>query len=84
LAVKMGQAQEATTPNIPSAVNMNRLLVEIGLVKSHSEAGRLIAQGAVEIDGEKLTSNVAHVKDIFIIKVGKRRFVKVINTDKMK
>jgi len=79
--MQMGQAQEATTPNIRSVVNMNRLLVEIGLAKSHSEAGRLIAQGAVEIDGEKVTSNVAPVKDIFIIKVGKRRFAKVINTD---
>jgi tyrosyl-tRNA synthetase len=81
--MQMGQAQEATTPNIPPVVNMNRLLVEIGLAKSHSEAGRLIAQGAVEIDGEKLTSNVARVNDIFIIKVGKRRFAKVINTDKL-
>ena len=86
---QLGQAQEATsgfptTPNIRSAVNMNRLLVEIGLAKSHSEAGRLIAQGAVEIDGEKVTSNVvAPVKDIFIIKVGKRRFARVINTDEL-
>jgi len=79
--MQIGQAQAATTPNIRAAVNMNRLLVEIGLAKSHSEAGRLIAQDAVEIDGEKLTSNVASVKDIFIIKVGKRRFAKVINTD---
>ena len=81
--MQMGQAQEATTPNIRSVVNMNRLLVEIGLAKSHSEAGRLIAQGAVEIDGEKVASNVAPVKDIFIIKVGKRRFAKVINTDEV-
>ncbi|MCK4274374.1 MAG: tyrosine--tRNA ligase [Dehalococcoidales bacterium] len=80
--MQIGQVQEAMTPNIRSAVNMNRLLVEIGLAKSHSEAGRLIAQGAVEINGEKLTSNVAQVDDILIIKVGKRRFVKVINTDK--
>ncbi len=75
--VQIGQ-----TPNRHSVVNMNRLLVEIGLAKSHSEAGRLIAQGAVEIGGEKLTSNVAPVKDIFIIKVGRRRFAKVIDTDK--
>ena len=87
--MQMSQAQEATlgfptTTNIRSAVNVNRLLVEIGLAKSHSEAGRLIAQGAVEIDGKKVTSNVAPVKDIFIIKVGKRRFAKVINTDTIK
>jgi tyrosyl-tRNA synthetase len=79
--MQIGQAQGATTPNIPPVVNMNRLLVEIGLAKSHSEAGRLIAQGAVEIDGKKVTSNVVRVEDIFIIKVGKRRFAKVINID---
>jgi len=79
--MQIGQTQEATTPNIRSAINMNRLIVEIGLAKSHSEVGRLIAQGAVKINGEKLTSNVAHVDDIFIINVGKRRFARVINSD---
>jgi tyrosyl-tRNA synthetase len=80
--MQIGQARKTATPNIRSAININRLIVEIGLANSHSEAGRLIAQGAVKIDGQKLTSNVATVNDIFIIKVGKRRFVKVINTDK--
>jgi len=79
--MQIGQTQKATTPNIRSAINMNRLIVEIGLAKSHSEAGRLIAQGAVKINGKKLTSNVAHVDDNFIINVGKRRFARVINSD---
>ena len=84
--MQIGQAQEATlgfltSPNIRSGVNINRLLVAIGLAKSHSEAGRLIAQGAVSIDGEKISGNIANVKSGSIIKVGKRRFAKVINTD---
>lgn len=33
-----------------------------GQAKSRSEANRLIAQGAVSIDGEKVTSNLAPVK----------------------
>ena len=82
--VQLGRTRVNTTSNVHSAININKLLVEIGLAKSHSEAGRLIAQGAVEIDGKKVTSNVAPVKDIFIIKVGKRRFAKVINTDTIK
>ncbi|MQY81951.1 MAG: tyrosine--tRNA ligase, partial [Dehalococcoidia bacterium] len=65
-------------------VDISKLLVVIGWTKSRSEAARLIAQGAVSIDGERITSNVAPVKSGSIIKVGKRRFAKVINTDKEK
>ena len=61
--------------------NLSKLIVDIGLAKSRSEANRLIAQGAVSIDGEKISSNTATVKSGSIIKVGKRRFAKVINTD---
>ncbi len=61
--------------------SLSKLIVDIGLVKSRSEANRLIAQGAVSIDGKKISSNIAPVKSGSIIKVGKRRFAKVINTD---
>jgi len=64
-------------------VDISKLLATIGLVKSRSEANRLIAQGAVSIDGEKISSNIAPIKSGSIIKVGKRRFAKVINTDKI-
>ncbi|GAH15396.1 unnamed protein product, partial [marine sediment metagenome] len=37
--------------------------------------------GAVSIDGEKVTSNVAPVQSGSIIKVGKRRFARVIIED---
>ena len=63
--------------------NISRLLVEIGLAESRSQATRLIRQGAVSIDGKKISSNIATVKSGSIIKVGKRRFAKVINTDTM-
>jgi len=62
-------------------VDISRLLVKIGLAKSRSQASRLIEQGAVEVDGQKVTSYTANVNDGSIIKVGKRRFAKVINTD---
>lgn len=70
------QQMETTGVYIP------RLLVVIEFAKSLSEANRLIAQGAVSIDGEKILGNTAHIKIGSIIKVGKRRFAKVINTDK--
>ena len=64
-----------------SCVDMSRLLVGIAWAKSRSEANRLISQGAVSIDGKKITSNIASVNSGSIIKVGKRRFAKVINSD---
>jgi len=64
-----------------SGVDLSKLLVSTGQAKSRSEANRLIAQGAVSIDGEKVTSNVTSVKSGSIIRVGKRRFAKVVDTD---
>ncbi|MFC2026697.1 tyrosine--tRNA ligase [Chloroflexota bacterium] len=64
--------------------DISRLLVESQLVESRSEANRLISQGAVSIDGEKVTSNFATLKSGSIIKVGKRRFAKIINSDIIK
>ena len=63
-----------------------RWLVDNGIVKSTSEAKRLIAQGAIEIinnDGTKTTvaGERVKLKPGDIIKVGKRRFVKIVNAD---
>jgi len=66
-----------------TGVDISKLLVVTGQAKSRSEANRLISQGAVSIDGEKISSNIATLKSGSIIKVGKRRFAKVINTDKL-
>ncbi len=66
-----------------TGVDIGKLLVVTGKVKSRSEANRLIEQGAVSIDGKKLTGPTAPIKIGSIIKVGKRRFAKVVNTDKL-
>ncbi len=60
------------------------LLCEAKLSKSRSEAKRLIAQGAVEIDGNKVTGDRVPLEEIHngsVIKVGKRRFVKIVKAD---
>jgi len=62
----------ATTVDVPNA------LAATGQVTSRSEAIRLIKQGAVELDGEKITSYVVPAKNGSIIKAGKRRFVRVV------
>jgi tyrosyl-tRNA synthetase len=65
----------------PVNIDISRLLVKIGLAKSRSEANRFIAQAGTTIAGDTVTSHVAEVDSGSIIKVGKRRFARVINTD---
>ena len=57
-----------------------QLLVDSGLVKSTSDGRRMIKQNAVSIDGEKITdmNSVVQPEGEVLIKVGKRRFCKVI------
>jgi tyrosyl-tRNA synthetase len=49
-----------------------------GLAKSKSEARRLLEQGAVEINSEKISDQNTPVKCGDIIKAGKRRYSKAI------
>jgi len=85
--VKVFQKREAPEEikeyhvDLRAGISLRDILVQTHLAKSRSEANRLIVQGAVSIDGEKISGNIATVKSGSIIKVGKRRFAKVINTD---
>ena len=67
---------ELETNELPIA----NLLKEAGLVASTSEANRMIKQGAVKIDGEKVEDNIAifgkGTENVF--QVGKRKFAKII------
>jgi tyrosyl-tRNA synthetase len=56
------------------------VMVESGLVSSRSEARRLIKQNGVRLDGEVLDdANMAlDVKQPAVLKVGKRRFLRLI------
>jgi tyrosyl-tRNA synthetase len=62
-------------------IDIGRLLVETGLAESRSEANRLISHGGTVIAGETVTSRIAPVQSGTVIKVGKRRFARVIDTD---
>jgi tyrosyl-tRNA synthetase len=61
---------------ITSDISISRLLVDAGLAVSRSEAIRLINQGAVTIDGKKLSNANEVVSKNVTIKVGKRRYLK--------
>jgi tyrosyl-tRNA synthetase len=61
-------------------VGILRLLTETGLASSNSDARRLIEQGGVSVDGQRITEQTAQI-DLgrgVIIKVGKRKFVRAI------
>ena len=60
-----------------SRVDLGHPLVAAGFIKSNSELKRLVAQGAVEVDGEKIDELSALVNDGSVIKVGRRTFVRV-------
>ncbi len=56
------------------------LVMEAGFASSRGEARRLVQQGGVSIDGEKITDFKVVLKpeNNFILKVGKRKFMKII------
>ena len=56
-----------------------KLMLEAGLVESSSEAVRLIRQGAVQVDGERISDKDHHVSTgkPVLIQRGKRRFARV-------
>lgn len=56
-----------------------KLLVEAGLVNSTSEARRQIVQGAVRIEGEKVTDPTYEVAitDDMVVQVGRRKFAQI-------
>jgi len=62
------------------SMSITTLLMDAKLVASKSEARRLIDQGGVSIDEERVTNPklLLPEKDEFILKVGKRRFLKVL------
>ncbi len=71
----------APNPAEPMNIDISMLLVETGLTKSRSEAKRLIAQGGTVIADDVVTSPIWKVESGSIIKAGKRRFAKIINSD---
>ena len=62
------------------AIWLPQLLVDLDMVKSTSDGRRMIKQNAVSLDGEKVTDMKMNVspQGELLVKVGKRRFCKVI------
>ncbi len=61
-------------------IKLTQLMTDTKMTSSNSEARRLIEQGGVTIDGEKVddVNYVVSNGNTFVLKVGKRKFLKVI------
>lgn len=60
-------------------INVLELIVLVNFAPSKGEARRLVTQGGVSIDGEKINDPLTQIKisNGMILKVGKRKFVKL-------
>ena len=60
--------------------NLGKLLATAGLAASNGEARRLLTQGAVSVDGERVTDpnlEIGPKPEGYLLKVGKRRFARI-------
>ena len=62
-----------------SNFNLAEIIVSNGLVKSKNEFRRLVTQGGVKINGEKITSleTIKETSEI-IVQIGKKHFIKIV------
>ncbi len=61
---------------------MPSLLVHLQVVGSQSEAQRLLKQRAIEVDGKVAESPKVALRDGMVIRVGKHRFLKIVDADR--
>ncbi|MBL8501670.1 MAG: tyrosine--tRNA ligase [Nitrosomonas sp.] len=71
---------EKIIPTTDGEIPLVQLLKQTGLTASTSEALRMIEQGAVKLDGEKVEDKSTKIKrgESVVIQVGKRKFAKAI------
>ncbi len=62
-----------------SEIGILDLIVKVNFAPSKGEARRLVMQGGVTLDGEKIEdiSSIIKLKEESILKVGKRKFIKI-------
>jgi tyrosyl-tRNA synthetase len=60
-------------------VDLTDALVQSGVAASKSEVRRLVAQGAVEADGERVNGPRVRVRKNAVVRVGKHRFLRIVD-----
>lgn len=74
------EIEEFLVENTLKELDILDLIVAVGFAPSKGEARRLVSQGGVTIDGEKIDDikEVIKLNKTKILKVGKRKFIKLI------
>ncbi|MEE9543353.1 MAG: tyrosine--tRNA ligase [Thermodesulfobacteriota bacterium] len=77
------EIEEVTLNASEADMGLASVIVEVGFASSNSEAMRLIKQGGVSVDSEKITDPKAKIgrQNSILLKVGKRNF-KTVNFSK--
>ena len=75
---KGGIPEDIETYKLEGKIWIVKLLQNVGFATSGNEARRLITQSAVELDGEIIKDINYEVERGGILRVGKRRFIKII------
>ncbi|MBU1262854.1 tyrosine--tRNA ligase [bacterium] len=69
--------EDAPVYLIDTPIGIIEIICQAGLSRTKSEARRLILQGAVSLDGEKIRSLDGLISKPGLLKIGKRNFLKV-------
>jgi tyrosyl-tRNA synthetase len=73
--------EDMPTHSLAGPTNVVDIIHGAGFTRSKSEARRLVQQGAVKLDGERITSVEAEIKVGGVLQVGKRRFLQLVPGD---
>jgi len=72
------EVPEVTVQLTQDAIGISQLLKQANLVASTSEAMRMIEQGGVKLDGEKVVDKALQLnRGVVVAQVGKRKFAKI-------
>jgi tyrosyl-tRNA synthetase len=79
---KREMPEEIAEITVAADEDIRDIITRANIAKSRSDATRLLQQGAISIDGVKLTSGKTAYQDGNIIKVGKHNFIKLVLQNK--
>lgn len=76
----LSAAQEVTLPNIDQPIWIVDLLKQLNVITSSSQGRRLIEQGAITIDGQRIENTKAQIspRQGMIVKAGKHQIFKIM------
>ena len=75
---KKGIPDDIQEIKLDSAQNVIDVMLTAGFTQSKGEARRLIAQGAVKFDGEKISDIAYAIDKEGVLQSGKRNYAKIV------